>query len=368
MESGFAPRDGNGMSEIAQRIASLSPEKLALLERRLKKQEADASSPIERDSSLSDKLSKDKSRDYTSMANPALSRIRSQDETKQTHSSAINSLSRGNEENLLANLDQLSDEEVDTLLGRMLAEEEAARMPAAASLTSTASPSRSEPRNNNGKTINRADSFNEEELLANLDQLSDEEVDMWLGRMLATEKAAGMSAASSSASTPVRSQSELSGHRSFDLAAQQKSHSRNAQVKEFSSLESSPASVQEPFEHAYFTYARILQKVWWDYQKRSGEAYLTYMRDMQEAWIDAQEQKSGEAYFTYMQSLQQAWMDAQKRFAEAYLSYLQALQSAWTLVDIEAIDPNSLWAISHSIGMAVSSASSTIASWGMAGR
>jgi hypothetical protein len=329
------------------------------------------SSPLREDSLLRDKPVGENSRDYASRANPALTAAGSQSKPKQGAANAISRVSRGEEEKLLANLDQLSDEEVDVLLGRMLAEEETPDVTVAASPASKAAASQREPKNTNGNTINRASYGNEEKLLANLDKLSDEEVDVLLGRMLAEEEVPEIAAAVSSASTAVSSQRELSARPSpGGLSAQRKTHSYNSRAKEFSpsAHKFSHGSARDPFEEAYFTYARIIQKATWDYQKRSGEAYLTYIRELQDAWIDAQGQKAGEAYFIYMRSLQEAWMDAQKVFAESYLNYAQALQAAWMQVDVEALDPSSLWTISHGIAMAAFSASSAMASWGMAGR
>lgn len=210
--------------------------------------------------------------------------------------------------------------------------------------------------------IIRSDRGSEERLLANLDQLSDKEVDWWINYLMAEEDAPETAAAINPAPEGDRGQGQW--HRPLlieEIDAQSSAPSRATQAQEFSTLTSTQAESREQFEEAYLVYARLVQKAWWDSQKQSGEAYLNYVRGMQEAWIDGQGQQSEEAQFTYTQSMQKVWINTQKLFTDAYLGYVKTLQEIWLQADIEAIDPVTLWAISNSLAMAASIASNTLA-------
>jgi len=91
---------------------------------------------------------------------------------------AISRVNRGDEEQLLAQLDQLSDEEVNALLTRAVAEESA---------TIITVPNQPEPKNRLA-AISRLKRGDEEQLLTRLDQLSDEEVNALLGTMITEEE------------------------------------------------------------------------------------------------------------------------------------------------------------------------------------
>src|SRR5207247_2564599 len=93
------------------------------------------------------------------------------EEQKGIDVSVIIRANQGYEEQLLAALDQISDQEVDVLLTDMLAEEEVAF-----SLSPVIKQSQEEQKGSDVSVITRANQGYEEQLLATLDQLSDQEV------------------------------------------------------------------------------------------------------------------------------------------------------------------------------------------------
>ena len=170
----------------------------------------------------------------------------------------------------------------------------------------------------------------------NLSRLSEEEIDLWLNYLLAQEN--------------IRSGSQE------QVVERPQQSSQTAPPRKPVPSGSPLEEVREPFERAYFSYARLLHDTTWNTQERCDRASTTYMTN---SWADGPEQRHGDIHITYAQTIQEAHMDAHREFAQEYSRYLQALQDAWSRMNIDAVDPGSLLAISNSMAMAAFSASRT---------
>jgi hypothetical protein len=133
-------------------------------------------------------------------------------------------------------------------------------------------------------------------------------------------------------------------------------------------------------EEAHRRYLQVQQEIQADAQSRSWVLYVAYGKAIQEA-SRANDSKAAEAARReYEQALEQVHADTQKRVLEAhdsyvqtlssvtaetkiqeaveaaYRNYLKDLQQVWAEVDVTAIDPGILGAISHGVATAALSA------------
>jgi acyl carrier protein len=162
--------------------------------------------------------------------------------------------------------------------------------------------------------IRRTQGDTEEELSAKVDQLSDEEVDLMLQRMLAQEKAFEAPLETGFTLTTPGPSGLNTEQPSERFPPQQSGRPNNQPEQGFSSASFAPVNAQAQFEAAYINYVRARQE---------------------------------------------AWVDAQQRCSEAYVTYLKTLQQMWANVDVNTLDPNSLLAISQLMAMAALSTASS---------
>jgi hypothetical protein len=151
--------------------------------------------------------------------------------------------------------------------------------------------------------------------------------------------------------------------------AQESSRARNPQPEGSPPGATPPEDVWRRFEEAYRNYMRALREAWVprDVQRRFEEAYLNYVRALLEARAPEDSLRRLEAYLNYVRALREAWVpeDIRRRFEEAYRNYVRALKETWAQVDVNAMNVDTMAAISQSMMAALWCAWATLprASW-----
>jgi hypothetical protein len=169
------------MGDLSNRVAALSPERLELLERRLaqrRAKEADGRGEITEDVGLS------LNGNSLTPGEPTQTTSESQTQVLHRHDIGVSVETQGGTGQaqqeaalLLAGLDELSDETVDSLLKQILAQDDAPP-PVAKGFPPDAS---------GNLTGKKYPLVNAEELLENLDQFSEHEMNLLIAELLAAE-------------------------------------------------------------------------------------------------------------------------------------------------------------------------------------
>ncbi|HEX8650805.1 MAG TPA: FkbM family methyltransferase [Pyrinomonadaceae bacterium] len=281
------------------------------------------------------------------------------------NSNTTGQINHNQDEQLLAQLDRISDEDVNSFLSYLIAEEEEATANALP-LTKPALAEfdrRDESKEPHLVTIDKISRSEGKDLLANLDQLADEDVDSLLTGMFDEEEVLEARSAINFAPAMTRSQGAPGSEQLSAIPYAQTRSSAGGHTLAIDALagEAAPAQVQRLFEKIYLRYVRALQEAGMSAQRRAEEAHFNYAWSLQEAWMeDRKEEQLEEAAKNYVDALREAQSDSRNRFEDAYLTYVRALRETWMRLDVDAIDPGSLAAVSHNMAMAATFAGSTL--------
>lgn len=256
----------------------------------------------------------------------------------------------------MAEVDRLSDEDVNAFLSHLSSVGAAAE--ASPQNGRAAVSDQSPPEEANAGPITSMGRGESHDLLANLDQLSDEEVDSFLDNMFTEEE---IEKAYSAINSPLWAQGwpERTAVRPPEPVSRTRPDSSSA--VRFTAMSWAGAEARGLFEQAHLTYTLSLQAAGWNAQREIAEAHLTHMQAAREVFTNGGGQDLlDEAAKNYTLALQEARVRRLADAGEAYLKYVEEVQSLWVQLDVEVIDPVSLRAISHGMALVAHSASSNL--------
>lgn len=130
-------------------------------------------------------------------------------------------------------------------------------------------------------------------------------------------------------------------------------------------------TIQARFDEAASRFSLALQDAWTPHiQERGNGAYTAYMQTLQDPAAFHFQQRTAQAYAAFMQVVFEALQrpDIQARAQDSYREYVRSLRDAWAELDVDAVDPEQLLAISQSMmstawsaGVVMSASASPIA-------
>jgi FkbM family methyltransferase len=261
----------------------------------------------------------------------------------------------------LREVDRFSDEDVNSFLSHLDTVEAAAEPPPAVGTVPSAAPELAAPEAYDANTITRIVHGEQYDLLTNLNLLFDEEVDLLLTNMFTeTEIADGLSAIR--VPTPTLDRGTPVGARTPDAYDfQTRTIPGGFREDGLASIRPAGADVARLLEQAYLTYTRMLQEIGLESQWKSAEAHHAYAWDTREILMRGGDQSlHDEASQNYALSLEEARTHSQRRFETAYLNYLEEVREIWVRMDVAAVVPGSLEAISRGMAMAANLAAGTL--------
>lgn len=346
------------MTDLAQRIAALAPEKLALLERRLSERLGRAgnatlppaggsggngdSRPTDADAESTDRAAGLKPNDGDTAAGIPLN---------------------GNHHGRsLPEVDRFSDEDVNLFLTHLNTAESAAESPSGVRpAPDAAAPDQASPEAYDASTITRIGRGEQYDLLTNIDQLFDEEVDAFITNMFTEREIADALSALRAPTPALNHRAPAAARTPAADDSRTRSTSGEYRAEGLASTFTAGADVARLFEQAYLAYARLLQEVGLESQWKAAEAHHAYAWDTREILMQGGDQDlHDEAAQNYARSLEEARAESRRRFEDAYLNYLEEIREVWLQLDAATVGPDSLAAVGRGMAMAANLAAETI--------
>lgn len=255
-------------------------------------------------------------------------------------------------------LDRISDDDVSSFLTHLTPE-----LHGEPALSEPPQPGVQSLKDSQVEPIRRISRGRERDLVLSLNQLSNEGVDALLSMLLDTPGALQTSSA-------FAAEAARAGNHDKHLEAllatlsESKGQSTVAASPLESSFQRTSPFLDKRFELAYLAYVRAVQEASMKSQRRIGEEQFNLSWSTHEAWVARTEpSRPAELQIRYARAVQQIRTETRRSIDSAFLSYLETLREMWLQADIESFDPRSMASISQSMSLAAAFAINSLVNW-----